>query len=77
MTSWPAVDKMSKARRVSMFILSTLGLLLAGLLGFHLAGVLAMIIFAPLGALAGLILGSATLRGVAELIGELLKTAFW
>ncbi|TQX86762.1 hypothetical protein EQW76_16490 [Rhizobium sp. rho-13.1] len=76
MTSWPAIDKMSKARRASLIILSSIGLLLAGVLGFHLAGVVAMILFAPLGALIGLILGSATFRGVAELIGELLKVAF-
>lgn len=77
MTSWPAIDKMSKARRASLLILSSLGLLLAGMLGFHLAGVLAVMVFAPIGAFLGLILGSATFRGVAELIGELLKNAFW
>ncbi|SCB53254.1 hypothetical protein GA0061101_1682 [Rhizobium lusitanum] len=76
MAVWPGFDRMTKARRVAMFTLSCLGILLAGLLGFHLAGVLAMILFAPLGAIAGLILGSVTLRGFLELISELLKTAF-
>ncbi|TCR83662.1 hypothetical protein [Rhizobium sp. BK376] len=45
----------------------------AGWLGFHLAGTIAMILFAPLGAIGGLILGIARPVDILEFVGDFIK----
>jgi hypothetical protein len=47
---------MGKLHQAVGFILSTIGLILGGWLGYELAGLIGVLVFTPLGALAGLIL---------------------
>ncbi|WP_149339954.1 hypothetical protein [Neorhizobium sp. P12A] len=73
MTSLPGLDRMSKVRKIVAFTFSCAGLVFAGWLGFHLAGIIAMILFAPLGALGGLLLGCMRLVDILELVGSLIR----
>lgn len=73
MTSLPGFDRMSKVRKIVAFTLSCAGLVLAGWLGFHLAGIIAMTLFAPLGALGGLVLGCMPLVDILEIVGSLIR----
>ncbi len=47
---------MAKLYNAITFILSTVGLILGGWFGYELAGPIGVLIFVPLGALAGLLL---------------------
>lgn len=47
---------MGKLRNAITFILSAIGLLIGGWLGYELAGVIGVLVFTPFGALAGLVL---------------------
>ncbi len=47
---------MRKLHNAITFILSTLGLVLSGWLGYELGGLIGVLLFTPLGALAGLVL---------------------
>jgi len=46
---------MGKLHKAIAIILSTVGLILGGWLGYELAGPIGVLVFTPLGALAGLI----------------------
>jgi hypothetical protein len=68
----PGLSAMSMVRKTIAVILSSVCLMLAAWLGFHLAGVIALILFAPLGALAGFLLESMSLADILEFAGSCL-----